>query len=135
MQTKQCYQFFVSMDGLPGFDFAWMRRLSHFLFHVASFVAVQNASSRRSSSPLRTIKGDGGKLTIPLHQRTVVAFLLTDRSMLLVSNVPALLSGTKVSAAMQSPSLRCDPAYKEWSCLCRCGATCPGWRTIGWFRR
>lgn len=81
-----------------------------------------------------TIKGDGGKLTIPLHQRTAVAFLLTDRSMLLVSNVPALLSGTKVSAAMQSPSLRCDTAYEGWNCLCQCGATCPEWRTSVWRR-
>lgn len=77
---------------------------------------------------------DGGKLTIPLHQRTAVAFLLTDRSMLLVSNVPALLSGTKVSAAMQSPSLRCDTACEWWSCMCQRGATCPGWRTSVWRR-
>ncbi|EMB14875.1 hypothetical protein RE6C_04394 [Rhodopirellula europaea 6C] len=34
-----------------------MRRLSHFLFHVASFVAVQNASPSRSSSPLFKMPG------------------------------------------------------------------------------
>lgn len=76
------------------------------LAHTLSEVGI-DASMWRG-----TIKGDGGKLTIPLHQRTAVAFLLTDRSMLLVSNVPALLSGTKVSAAMQSRDRRMVPPTK-----------------------
>ncbi|KLU03616.1 hypothetical protein RISK_004353 [Rhodopirellula islandica] len=34
-----------------------MRRLSHFLFQLSSFVAVQNASPSRSSSPLFKMPG------------------------------------------------------------------------------